>query len=105
MRNDKASALLEAYGQTKIVSSDSAADMLAGLLEQESVKCLLFCCAGNSSLLPDGAFQRVLRAMGRWTPPETVICGNIPPEPAVEDVRRIVAEMKKNEVTHVVAVG
>ena len=105
MRNDKAWALLEAYGQTKIVSSDAAADLLAGLLEQEGVKSLLFCCAGNSSLLPDGAFQKVLRAMWRWTPPETAICGNIPPEPAVEDVRRIVAEMKKNEVTHVVAVG
>ena len=102
--SDKAVELFENYNDTKIIANEYTAVSLMDLLIRENVKSILFCAGGNSARDPESILQKLHLAFGNWEM-QIDYCYDIPAEPDVEDVRRIVKAMEKNSPQKVIAVG
>jgi alcohol dehydrogenase len=102
--SDKAIALFENYNDTKVIANDYLAVSLTDILIRENVKSILICAGGSSARAPEGILQKLLLAFANWEM-EVDYCYDIPAEPDVDDVRRIVKAMEKNTPGRVIAVG
>ena len=102
--SDRAIELFENYNDTKVVANDYLAVSLTDMLIRENVKSILICAGGSSARAPESILQKLLRAFGNWEM-EVDYCYDIPAEPDVDDVRRIVKAIEKNTPERVIAVG
>lgn len=101
---EKTAKFFEEYDVTKVITGDCAFLMLTDLFIREKAKSMLICAGGDSARDPQSAVQKVMKALSGLEI-ETVFCMDIPPEPTVEDVRRIVGVMEKNQMEKVLAIG
>ena len=102
--SDKAIELFENYNDTKVIANDYLAVSLTDMLIRENVKSILICAGGSSARAPESILQKLLLAFANWEM-EIDYCYDIPAEPDVDDVRRIVQAIEKNTPERVIAVG
>ena len=102
--SEKAVELFENYDVTKIIANEYIDISLTDMLIRENVKSILICAGGNSARDPESILQKLHLAFSGWEM-EIDYVYDIPAEPDVEDVRRIVRAMEKNSPQRVIAVG